>query len=440
MSDAGTTKEGPESGSGNISKYRHYVLFILTLTYASSFMDRQILSILLEDIKAEFTLTDTQLGLLSGLAFALFYSTLGVPIARLADRYSRTKIIAAAMGIWSVVTILCGMAANFLQLFLARIGVGVGEAGGLAPAHSMISDYYTSEERSRAISLYSLGIVVGMIAGLLMGGYLAEHYSWRYAFVAAGIPGIILVLLMLTTVKEPTRGGLDRATGQHGDPEDIQLPFMVTLKELWQSKVYVLVTTGHVVGVFFSYALASWLPTVFIRTHNMAQTKVGALVGVILIIGMVPGMLTGGFLADRLGRHDNKWRSYVCALGILIAMPFYFFAYATDSIPLAAVLFSGGSFFINWHHAPGLAIVQTVVRPSTRAFAAAIVYFFSNMIGLALGPLLVGTISDGLNPNYGDKALPIALATMILFLPIAVWAYWLGGRKMRTGAVEKENP
>ena len=423
MSDIGLAKEELEVTSKSNRYYRHYVLFILMLTYASSYMDRQIVAILLENIKAEFGLSDTQLGLLSGLAFALFYSILGIPIARLADRHNRTKIIACAVGLWSIVTVLCGMANNFAQLFIARIGVGVGEAGGLAPAHSLISDYYSAGERSIALSIYSLGTVIGVVLGLSLGGYIAENYGWRYAFIAAGAPGVILALLVFTSIKEPIRGALDRVGGSvHMDDE--HLPFMTSLRELWRSKAYLYSSIGHVFGVFFAYALSSWLPTLFMRQYEMSQSAVGGVVGAIFFSGGVPGLLAGGYLADRLGKRSPKWRAYVPALGIALAVPFFLIAFNTASMQLAVVMFCFGNFFLLVHHAPGLAIVQIVIKPKGRAFAVAILYFFSNIIGLALGPLYVGAVSDSMSSEYGNGSLAIALMTIMPFLSIAIWGYW----------------
>ena len=189
--------------------YRWYVLIMLAVMYAFSIMDRQILSILLEDIRAEFVLTDLQLGLLSGVAFALFYATLGIPIARLADRFNRVSIISAAVALWSVMTALCGAASSFWYLFLARVGVGVGEAGGNPPAHSVISDYFNKDERSFALSVYTSGAALGLLLGLVTGGFVAEYYGWRWAFVCAGVPGLALALLLKLTVREPVRGGLE---------------------------------------------------------------------------------------------------------------------------------------------------------------------------------------------------------------------------------------
>ena len=215
--------------------YRYYVLAMLTLTYAFSVMDRQVMSILLEDLRAEFLLDDTQLGLLSGLAFALFYSVLGIPLARLADRSSRINIIAVCVAIWSVMTALCGAAQNFVQLFLGRVGVGVGEAGSSPPSHSMIADYFAPNERSLALAVVMMGASFGSLFGLVLGGFVAESYGWRMAFVAAGVPGLLLAAVLKISIREPVRGGLDAPATTPSIARPQQMSFRATLVELWRA-------------------------------------------------------------------------------------------------------------------------------------------------------------------------------------------------------------
>ncbi len=429
MSDVEMIRESVSLEKRGFMQYRYYVLFVLTLTYAASFMDRQIISILMEDIKAEFVLTDTQLGLLSGLAFALFYSFLGVPIARLADQYSRTKIIAIAVTLWSGVTVLCGAANNFTQLFLARVGVGVGEAGGLAPAHSLISDYFKPGERSLAISIYSLGAVLGMLSGLIMGGYIAEHYGWRYAFVAAGVPGIIIAFLVISSIKEPLRGRMDE--GKVDEIPEKERRFVKSIHRLWKIKSYVYACSGHVFGAFFSYAIGSWLPALFMRSYELNQSQVGMVVGVVILAGTIPGMLAGGYLADRLSRNNAKWRGYICMIGVSSCIPFFILAFQADSLYSAVILFSIANFLLTFHHAPSLAVIQIVVNPNERAFAVSILNFVANIIGVAMGPLYVGIVSDAFSARPGGESLSIALMSMMLFLPIAIWSYWKVGRILK---------
>ena len=430
------------SRSGKRSHYRHYVLILLALTYTSSYMDRQIVAILLEDIKLEFTLSDTQLGLLSGLAFALFYSVMGIPIARLADQHNRTRIITIAVSVWSLVTALCGMVSNFWQLFLCRMGVGIGEAGGLAPAHSLISDYYAPHERSRALSIYSLGASLGMVIGLVVGGYVAQHYGWRWAFIAVGLPGLLLALLVKFTVKEPKRGALDipAASTEKAAADNARLPMKAQLAELWQNGVYVYSTFAHVVAVFFAYSLSSWLPTLFLRKYELTQTEVGTILAGITLLGGVSGTLAGGFLSDWAARFGSKWRAHVAAYGLLLCGPLFYAAFSSDNITVASIFFTLGMFLVSWQHAPSLGLVQIVVKPRARAFAAALLFFFSNMLGLALGPLYIGGVSDFLSAEFGDNSLSVALMTGILVLPIAAFGFWRAGNILQASGEAPTKP
>ncbi len=405
--------------------YRYYVLAILALTYAFSFMDRQIVAILMGDLKAEFDLNDTQLGLLSGLAFALFYSVLAIPIARLADRSHRINIISIAVGVWSLVTAACAYVTNFTQLLLCRIGVGVGEAGGLSPAHSVISDYFNAEERSLAISLFSLGSAMGAFLGLAMGGYVAENYGWRMAFLVAGLPGLLLALAVKLTISEPVRGAMEIQSEQGLASADIDKPsFKETIASLLKNKIYLGTVSGHVLAVFKGYAITIWLPQMMLRNFDVSQTAVGTTVGLVFALGVTTGMIFGGYLATRLTRSKSpRWQLLVPVIGISCSIPFYFIALNADSFYLCAVLFGIGSFLFNWQHGPGLAVVQNYVRPDQRATAASFNFFFSNLLGLGLGPLVVGGISDAAS-SLGDQSLNLALGIVILAALPAAYIFY----------------
>ncbi len=415
-----------ESANG-LNRYRWYVLAILAISYASSYMDRQILSILLEDIRLEFALSDTQLGLLSGLAFAVFYATLGIPIARIADRLNRVNIIAIAVSVWSGMTMLCGMASSFTQLFLARVGVGVGEAGGTAPAHSVISDYFNENERAFAISIYSLGIALGSLFGLVLGGVVAEFYGWRLAFVVAGLPGLGVALLLRFTVREPRRGAFsNNHNGKMiGDQERQSL--ITLFVNLWQLPAYKWVTIAHVLAVFVAYAISSWLPALYLREFELGQAAVGTIIGVTNLVGSVSGLLAGGYLADRLGKSDKSWLGFVPAVSLLIALPAVLIALILQDLYLSTIFFGISFFFYQASHAPGLAVVQLVASPETRSQAVAFVFFLTNLLGLGFGPLLVGYISDlgvGL-PGLSPLAFAMGLVSCVLLL--AAFSYRLVG-------------
>ena len=411
--------------------YRYYVLALLAMTYAFSFMDRQIVSILLGDLKAEFDLNDTQLGLLSGLAFALFYSTMALPIARLADKSNRVNIIAGAVALWSLVTALCGAVQNFWQLFLGRVGVGIGEAGGLSPAHSVLSDYFDENERALALSLYSIGIGVGAFMGLALGGYVAQEYGWRMAFIVAGLPGLILALLVWLTIKEPPRGQMDA-----GKADDEAMPVIDTLKELAANRIYRNVVLAHVLVVFTGYSFSAWLPQHILRSFpDVSQAQVGTIIGLVFLVGAVGGMLSGGLISNYFGRRFGRgWQLRPATYGVALAVPVYIWALATDHFALAIALFVIGGLFIYQQHGPGLAVVQSSVKPSQRAFAASLNFFFSNLLGLGVGPLAVGAISDALAPQYGAASLSYALMISTLFAAAGFVIFLMACREMDKAA------
>ena len=400
--------------------YRIYVLVILTLTYLFSYMDRQILSILIEDIGQDFAaagypLTDTHKGLLMGLAFALFYATLGVPVARLADRYSRKVIIGSAITLWSTATALCGAATGFWSLFLARMTVGVGEAGGTAPSHSLISDYFKKSELSRALAVYSMGTVLGLTIALMVGGVVADLTSWRITFVIMGLPGVLLGLLLFFTVHEPERGRFD-ATYSKSAPIP---PFGETLASLLRNRPYVGSVLSHTAAVFMGYVIVSWGVVLFIRNFGISKTEVGLLFGPAIFLGGVPGMFIGGQLADMLGKRDARWMAWVPAVGCILSIPIFLSAlFIGVALPMA-ILFGLGTFLYNVAHAPSLAIVQAVVKPNQRATAASLVFLLSNLVGLGLGPTVAGWLSTTLKPSYGVLSLNYAFAILLVSMLIA---------------------
>lgn len=402
-------------------KYRIYVLLLLMLTYLFSYLDRQIMSILIEDIGNEFTLNDTQRGLLMGLAFALFYAGFGVPVAWLADRFNRKNIIAASVTIWSVATALCGLASGFWSLFAARIGVGIGEAGGTPPAHSILGDYFKKSELTRALAVYSLGPALGAALGLMAGGWLADLFGWRAAFVIVGVPGVFLGLIVYFTIKEPQRGALVT------EPIETQSnrSFRDNIASLFQQPAYV----GALLGLLFqnlsSFIFMSWAAVIMIRTFEATLTDVGLLIGFGILIGSVPGMLLGGFLSDKMAARDVRWMAWIPALVLLFAMPFYLTALFANDMVTMAVLIGIGGFFMSSSFAPGIGIVQTVVRSDERALASALLFLFTSVLGLGVGPALSGWLSDMLRPTYGLSSINVSVAiTQMLYVPAALAYFW----------------
>ena len=288
---------------------RNYALGVLVVVYTFNFIDRQILSILLEPIKLELGLSDTALGLLTGFAFALFYATLGIPIARYADKNNRRNLIALALAIWSGMTALSGLAQNFWQLLAARIGVGVGEAGCSPPAHSMIADYFPAENRATALGIYSLGIPVGILFGFLAGGWLNEFFGWRVAFFVVGIPGLILAVLVRFTLAEPTRG---MAEGRIDSGE--QPGVMETFRFMWRKKSFRHLAFGGALTAFVGYGLVTWVPSFLVRSHGMETGEIGTWLGLILGIPGGIGIAAGGWMADKLGSRDTRWYLWVVSV------------------------------------------------------------------------------------------------------------------------------
>ncbi len=417
-------------------RYRAYVLGMLVVVYVFNFLDRQIVTILAEPIKVDLGLNDTQIGLMTGLAFALFYTVLGIPIARLADRANRTTIISAALVVWSGMTALCGMANNFMQMLAARIGVGVGEAGCSPPAHSLIADYYPPEQRASALSIYALGIPIGSILGLLAGGWIAEFYGWRMAFFLVGIPGIVLAIFFKWTIREPIRG-MSEPAGLPTAQE--QPPLGETISTLLRNRTMVHLAMGGALTSFVGYGLGQWLPAFFIRIHGLGIAETATYFGLVLGVASAVGTLLGGTMADRLARRgDARMYAWLPAVGVLLAFPFYVAALMSDQPYLAIAILVAPSLLNSLWLGPAFGTIQNLAPMRMRAMASAILLFILNIIGLGLGPFLVGVLSDLLVPTFGEDSLryAILIATVAYF-----WAgahFLLAGRSIRAD-LERSN-
>ena len=382
-------------------RYRGYVLLVLTGVYTFNFIDRQILVILQESIKADLGLSDTQLGLLTGFAFAIFYVTLGIPIARFADRSNRKNIIAASLTVWSIMTALSGFAQNYWHLLLARIGVGVGEAGGSPPAHSIISDYFPPEKRATALSIYSMGIYIGILFGFLVGGWIDQFFGWRMAFMAIGIPGVLYALVVLFTVKEPVRGQTDISVEKATD----SMSLMAVSKHLLSYKTFIYLAFACGLTTFGSYGVGNFTPPFLARVHGLDSGTIGTWLSMTSGIGGGLGTFLGGYLADKLGRKDVRWYLWISVLaGVLKIIPstIIFFGDNTQ-IVLISTFFS--TFMTGIFLGPSLAVAHNLVPAKMRAFASAILFFVLNLIGLGFGPMVIGMISDVLEPTYQQYSL-----------------------------------
>ena len=415
-----------------IYKARHYALGILVVVYTFNFIDRQILSILLEPVKTDLGLSDTAMGMLTGFAFAMFYATLGIPIARFADRTNRRNLIAGALAVWSVFTALSGLAQNFWHLLAARIGVGVGEAGCSPPAHSMIADYYPAEQRATALGIYSLGIPFGIMFGLFAGGWINEFFGWRAAFFVVGVPGILLALIVRFSLAEPTRG---MAEGRVDSGE--QPSIGETLSYLWQKKSFRHMSFAAALTAFVGYGFVTWAPAFLIRSFGMGTGEIGTWFGLILGIAGGIGIAGGGYLADKFGAKDPKWYLWTTAIALLVATPFNLIVYmATDSftslIGMIIPVLLG-----NFYQATTFSQTQGISELRMRAVAAGILLFIINFIGLGFGPQIVGVVSDLLVDSYGTESLRYALLICSL---VNIWAavhYFIAGRHLKDDLVSE---
>ena len=415
-----------------IYKSRHYALAILVVVYTFNFIDRQILSILLEPVKTELGLSDTAMGMLTGFAFAMFYATLGIPIARYADRSNRRNLIAAALGIWSFFTALSGLAANFWHLLIARIGVGVGEAGCSPPAHSMIADYYPAEQRATALGIYSLGIPFGIMFGLFAGGWINEYFGWRMAFFVVGLPGILLALSVRFSLQEPPRG---MAEGR-ADTAD-QPGVKETLVYLWQKKSFRHMSFAAALTAFVGYGFIVWAPAFLIRSYGMSTGEVGTWFGLILGIPGGIGIALGGYLADRFGAKDTRWYLWTTAIALVACVPLNYVVYAADTAFVSLWAMVLPVLLGNFYQATTFSQTQGISSLRMRAVAAGILLFIINIIGLGLGPQLVGVISDLLSDQYGVESLRYALFICSLVYIWGAFHYFMAGRYLKDDLVHE---
>lgn len=407
------------------SGYRRFVLVMLTLVYAFNFIDRQILVILQEPIKRDMGLSDAQLGLLSGFTFAVIYVSAGIPIAYLADRSNRRNIIAVALTVWSGMTAISGLVQSYGQLLLARVGVGLGEAGGSPPAHSMISDYYPPEQRGTALSFYSSGIYIGILLGYAFGGLLAEAFGWRAAFMLVGIPGVLLAAVLLLTVKEPPRGRWDVASRDDHKPS-----FRETMALLRQRPAFWFIAMGCALTSYVSYGNGNFLPSLLIRNHGMSVADVGLVLSLVAGLSGAIGTFLGGYLGDRLGVNDKRWYVYVPILGGLAAFIPYFYVILSENTTGVLVVLAGVSIVNSLYLGPSIAICHALVPPRMRAVTSAVLFFVLNMIGLGLGPFLTGLASDLLAPTAGDQNLRYAMVITASVGFIAILMFFIASKRL----------
>jgi MFS family permease len=379
------------------------VLSVLLLAYILNFVDRQVLAMVAQDVKEEMSLTDTQLGILLGPAFVFFYTAAGIPIARLADRTSRRTVIGVGLALWSTMTVFCGAAKGFGQLALGRFGVGIGEAAGTPPSHSMISDYFPPERRATALSVYATGIYFGTGFGFAGGGLVLEYFDWRTAFYVAGLAGLPVVLLLAFTVREPVRGRFDAVR------DAVTPPVHEVIRALFARRSFVFLLLAASCQAFLGYAVLSWGATFLRRVFDMPATEVGISFGLLAAISGAIGAAAGGALVDRLALRDSRWYAWLPAIVSLAAFPFAVGFVIADAPSLSLLAFAPFYLLNNMYVGPLWSLTQNLVRPSMRATASATLLAILNIVGYGIGPPLIGWISDLLEPTRGDDAIRVAL-------------------------------
>jgi len=423
----GASASGPAGPAAPHSDaYARYVLGLLFAVYVFNFIDRQILSILLESIKQDLQVSDTALGFLTGFAFALFYTVAGIPIARYADTGSRRSVIAAGLAVWSVMTAASGLARVYWQLAIARVGVGIGEAACSPPAHSLIADYFPPERRATALSIYAMGIHFGILFGFLAGGWINEFFGWRVAFFVVGLPGIALALLVRLTVREPERG-LSEGLRAADEAPEVQEVFSF----LWGLRSFRHLSIGAAFHSFAGYGIATWTPVFLIRVHGMSTGEVGTWVGLITGIFGALGAFMGGALCDRLGSRDPRAYLRIPAIATVAGLPFVF-ALLFYPDPRVALILSipstvAGAMWLG----PIFSTTQTLVHLRMRSVASAILLLIINLIGLGLGPQTVGVLNDLLAERCGNEAVRYSLAIVVVVMNL--WAavhFVLGSRTL----------
>jgi predicted MFS family arabinose efflux permease len=401
------------------------VLALLLLGYIFNFLDRQILGILAQPIKADLHLSDTEFGAVGGLAFAMLYSVLGIPLGLLADKTSRSGVVAASLAVWSGFTALCATAAGFAQLFLFRLGVGIGEAGGVAPSLALIADYFPPERRARAISIYYLGVPLGLAGGTFIGAYLAHAVSWRAAFGVIGIAGVILAPILRLVVRDPPK----RSMAEEREPLRRVFPILARKPAFW------LLAFASSASSICGYGLALWTPSVLMRSFGLDLLSTGNFLSSLLLVGGCAGVFAGGWLADRLGTVDRGWYAKLPAIAWLICIPAWGFGLFAPNLWVAwPLLLIGNAVNILWLSPVTTAVQHLVPRPM-RSTASASFLLINNLIGLGAGPLLMGRLSDAMKTTYGADALRDAAVACLIFYLFAAVLMLLSIRSLRTSWV-----
>jgi len=417
----------PQDNPYKSRKKAYYALVVLTIVYSFNFIDRQLLAILQESVKADLGLSDSQLGLLTGFAFAAFYVLAGIPIARWADRSNRRDIVSLSLFVWSFMTAISGLVGNYWQLLLARIGVGIGEAGGSPPSHSIISDIFPPQSRASAIGFYSMGVSVGILFGFLAGGWLNEFFGWRVAFIVVGAPGILLAIVVRMTVAEPIRGLNDQRQAS-SEPA----PLKQVLGVLWSRNSFRHMALGAGLNAFCGYSISNWTASFMIRSHGMSTGELGTWLSMTIGLGGAVGVFCGGLLADWLAPRDRRWYVWLPGVTGLVCVPFMAAVYLVSNPYVALLMGVVPGILFNVYLGNTIATTHNLVGQRMRAMSSAILFLILNVIGLGLGPWTIGMVSDLLAPSLGAESLRHA---MLYILPaVMFWSichFFLAARTLR---------
>ena len=402
---------------------RTRVLLLLLFAYIFNFIDRNIIGVLAVPIRTEFNLSDTALSTL-GVAFGVFYAVIAIPIAWLADRKSRVTIISTAVALWSLFTAACGMVQSYSHLVIARMGVAVGEAGGIAPSYSLVSDYYPREKRSRALAFYSLGIPIGSALGVFFGGWLASHLSWRSAFIIVGLLGLPAALLIKFFIPEPERGRFD-------PPPPADTPAVGVFQALARTPSFWLLSFGAASGSILGYGLIFWLPSFFNRSFGLPLDQVGWFYGSIVLVGGVLGTWLGGWFGDRIGSTRPGGYALIPAVCFLITAPTFALGLFAPNLTVAWILFTIGQMLALAWLGPVITAVQHIVLPSMRATASASFLFINNLIGIAFGIYFLGWMSDAMKAAHGEDSLRYSILYGLVFYLLAALFYLFAAKRLR---------
>jgi MFS family permease len=423
MVDLATDASAKSRAPAVTSPRRYYVLAILTVIYALNFLDRTIFNVLIEPIKKEFALSDTTMGLLAGFGFVLFYSLLGIPIARVADRVSRRNIVALAAAFWSAMTFVCGLASSVTTLALARIGVGIGESAGTPASQSLLADLFDKDERPRALGIYAIGTYLGVFLGYFIGGWVNQHYGWRTAFFSAGLPGVALAALLWLTIAEPKRGAMAETFA----PE----PIGPTLRFLATQPSFVIVLIGFCLTSYTNYATAAWIPPFLARVHHLTSAEIGTYAGTFKGLCGIAGTLVGGLVVGQISQRDDRWKLWAPAIMSGLAGPVFALCVLTPSFVTMIAALAATSFLVGFHLGPIFAIAQTVARPSMRALASALVLLTATCFGQGVGPLAVGMVNDALKGAFGTDAVRYSLLSAAATTTLGALLFALAARFIR---------